>query len=306
MRGSRKTLEEYIRSFERHLRFEKNCSPHTVRNYISDLMQYERFLSGCERPGKGGVDTDQLTIRGYLASLQKSNSRSSIGRKLAAIRTFYRFLVREGVLDSNPLEGVATPRMKKRLPKFFSVDDIFRLMDAASGEKPLIVRDRAILELLYSSGLRVGELAALGIDDIDIRGGMVKVLGKGGKERMIPVGGKALDAIGDYLKLRESMSAGIKDRSALFLNYRGGRLTSRSVARIVDKYLRMGGVPGKGSPHTLRHSFATHLLDAGADLRGIQELLGHASLSTTQKYTHITTDRLMEVYDKAHPRAKKS
>jgi integrase/recombinase XerC len=228
-----------------------------------------------------------------------------VGRKLASIRSFYRFLVREGLLESNPLEGIATPKAEKRLPKFFSVDDIFRLMDAATGDKSAIARDKAILELLYSSGLRVSELESLNLNELDLSEGMVKVMGKGRKERMIPVGNKALEAVREYLKYRDSFGR-VRDEKALFLNCRGGRLTSRSVARIVDKYLRRAGVAGHGSPHTLRHSFATHLLDAGADLRGIQELLGHASLSTTQKYTHITTDKLMEVYDKAHPRAKKN
>jgi integrase/recombinase XerC len=177
-------------------------------------------------------------------------------------------------------------------------------MEAPKGEKSATARDRAIMELLYSSGLRVSELAGLNMEDIDMRQEMVKVLGKGRKERLLPVGGKALDAISKYLDLRNDFGKE-RDVKAVFLNLRGGRLTARSIARILEKYLRRGGIPGKGSPHTLRHSFATHLLDAGADLRGIQELLGHASLSTTQKYTHITTDKLMEVYDKAHPRAKK-
>ncbi|MBE9536463.1 MAG: tyrosine recombinase XerC [Proteobacteria bacterium] len=299
-------MEEHIKEFERYLKFEKNASVHTIRNYISDINQFDAFLKdSSEGINKRDIlNIDHLAVRRYLAHLHKENSKNSIGRKLASLKSFYRFLLREGIISSNPLEGVATPKTEKRLPTFFSVDDIFRLMDAPKGEKSAAARDRAILELLYSSGLRVSELAGLDIEDINIRQEMIKVLGKGRKERLIPVGGKALDAISRYLDVRNEFGKE-QDDKAIFLNLRGGRLTARSIARILEKYLRKGGIPGKGSPHTLRHSFATHLLDAGADLRGIQELLGHASLSTTQKYTHITTDRLMEVYDKAHPRAKK-
>jgi len=300
------SIEEHIKEFERYLKFEKNSSLHTIRNYISDIKQFDAFLQDSSEGNKKRdiLHIDHLVVRRYLAHLHKEISKNSIGRKLASLKSFYRFLLREGNISSNPLEGVATPKAEKRLPKFFSVDDIFRLMEAPKGEKSAIARDRAIMELLYSSGLRVSELAGLDMEDINVRQEMVKVLGKGRKERLIPVGGKALDAICRYLDLRSDFGKQ-RDDKAVFLNLRGGRLTARSVARILEKYLRRGGIPGKGSPHTLRHSFATHLLGAGADLRGIQELLGHASLSTTQKYTHITTDKLMEVYDKAHPRAKK-
>jgi len=300
-------MKVHIENFEKHLKFERNCSAHTIRNYLSDIIQFNRFclniISGF--PVKTPQEVNQLTVRRYLAHLHHKNARASIGRKLASLRAFYKFLLREGIIDSNPFEGIATPKNRQKLPKFFSVDDIFRLVDAPKGEKRLIIRDRAILELLYSSGLRVSELCGLNSTDIDMSGEVVRVLGKGRKERMIPVGGKAIEALLTYLGIRDSDVKCIRDDEALFLNYRGERLTTRSVARIVDKYLRYAGIPGKGSPHTLRHSFATHLLDGGADLRGIQELLGHSSLSTTQKYTHITTDKLMEVYDKAHPRAKK-
>lgn len=293
-------MNEYIENFKKHLHFEMNSSPHTIRNYISDLKQFEKFLSD----NNLGLQLDQLAVRKFLALLQKKNTKTTTGRKLASIKSFYRFLVREGILETNPMEGIATPKAEKKLPTFFSVDDVFRLMDSPKSEKNLAVRDKAILELLYSSGLRVSEMTGLDVDSIDLSGGMVKVLGKGRKERMVPVGGKALTSIAEYFSIREELKKGNEEK-ALFLNFRGKRLTQRSVARIVEKYLRKAGIPGKGSPHTLRHSFATHLLDAGADLRGIQELLGHASLSTTQKYTHISMDKLMEVYDKAHPRAKK-
>lgn len=294
-------IEKYIDRFSRHLKYERNFSHHTIRNYLSDLHQYNNYL---EDQGLG-IIIDALAVRRYLALLQKKNTKSSTGRKLAAIKCFYRYLTREEIIETNPFEAVATPKAEKKLPRFFSVDDIFRLMDAPRPDKPLVIRDRAILELLYSSGLRAEELACLNVSHVDMAEGMIKVIGKGNKERRLPVGGKALQAIRAYCDLRIAGGREGGDE-ALFLNYRGERLTTRSIGRIVKKYLLKAGIPGKGSPHTLRHSFATHLLDAGADLRGIQELLGHSSLSTTQKYTHITTDKLMEVYDKAHPRAKKS
>ena len=308
------SVEKYLENFRDYLQFEKNCSPHTIRNYISDLRQYLAFLA--EREIKT-LEIDRLTIRSWLANLQRKIGKNSAGRKVASIRGFYRYLLREGEISVNPMEEVSIPKAEKRLPKFFSVDDVFRLMESPKSDKKLAVRDKAILELLYSSGLRVSELTGLNVTDIDMKAEMIKVLGKGNKERMIPIGGKAIKALNAYIDVKngqdktpDSLLGKKKNEGeacdAVFLNYRGDRLTSRSVARIVEKYLRKAGVPGKGSPHTLRHSFATHLLDSGADLRGIQELLGHASLSTTQKYTHITTDKLMEVYDKAHPRAKKS
>lgn len=299
-------MMNHVENFKRHLKDEVNYSPHTIRNYMSDLLQYSKFLADNNSSSQNNLLTvDHLAIRRYLANLHRKNSRNSVGRKLASIRRFYTYLIREGVIESNPLEGIATPKVEKKLPKFFSVDDIFRLMDSPKGKKEMISRDRAILELLYSSGLRVSELVGLDLQNVDFSTEMVKVLGKGRKERIIPVGSKAIDALNEYLKVR-NIAENVTDERAIFLNHRGGRLTARSVARLVDKYLKRAGVPGHGSPHTLRHSFATHLLDGGADLRGIQELLGHACLSTTQKYTHITTDKLMAVYDSAHPRAKKN
>ena len=293
------SVKGHIEDFEAYLKYERNCSSHTVRNYLSDIRQYLAFLKARNIEVTG---VDRLTLRSWLADLQRSISKNSAGRKVASVRSFYRYLVRERVLESSPMEEVSSPKTEKRLPKFLSVDDVFRLMDSPKTDKKLVTRDRAILELLYSSGLRVSELTGLDLDDLDLNGGMVRVLGKGRKERMVPVGGMAEKALHAYMEARDSSGS---EGAALFLNYKGERLTPRSVARIVEKYLRRGGIAGTASPHTLRHSFATHLLDSGADLRGIQELLGHASLSTTQKYTHITTDKLMEVYDKAHPRAKK-
>ena len=221
------------------------------------------------------------------------------------MRSFFQFLVKEGSLSSNPAKAVSTPRQDKHIPAFLSVDEVFRLLEAPQQNKTLNIRNRAILEMLYSCGIRVGELTGLNLDNLDLNSGIIKVQGKGRKERFVPIGNKAIAALKEYLIIREGLGKreGI-DRKAIFLNIRGGRLTSRSVGRIIEKYLIPSGILRNITPHCLRHTFATHLLDAGADLRAIQELLGHASLSTTQKYTHISVDKLMEVYDKAHPRSR--
>ena len=306
-------VEKYLEKFTDHLQFEKNCSTHTVKNYISDLRQYFAFLAEIEIKI---LDIDKLIIRSWLVNLQRKVGKSSVGRKVASVRGFYRYLLREGKISLNPLEGISSPKAENRLPKFFSVADVSKLIEAPKSDKKLVVRDRAILELLYSAGLRASELTGLNIADIDMNAEMVKVLGKGNKERLIPINKGAMEAIKIYMDVKKVQKKTIENLlgrnrnedeacQAVFLNYKGDRLTSRSVGRIVEKYLRKVGNPGIGSPHTLRHSFATHLLDAGADLRGIQELLGHASILTTQKYTHITMDNLIGVYNKAHPRAKK-
>jgi integrase/recombinase XerC len=251
---------------------------------------------------------DHLTIRLYLGHLyqDKRIKRTSVVRKLATLRTFFRYLKREGIIEKNPAKLVATPKGGKDLPHALTVDEAFRLLDAPNAHNPLGSRDRAILELLYSSGLRVGELTSLTLDDVDLGGGIVRVMGKGGKERLVPIGSKAVEALRSYLERRgELKKEGESPTPYLFLNRRGGRLTPRSVARMITTYRLRGGIATEASPHTFRHSFATHLLDAGADLRGIQELLGHASLSTTQKYTHVSSAKLMEVYDRTHPRARK-
>jgi integrase/recombinase XerC len=306
-------VKALIERFLDHLRVERNASPHTVRNYGSDLEQFRSFLkaSGMSRDKSTGdvsvQEIDHLTIRAYLSHLYRGRKKSSLARKLAAQRSFFRFLVDEGILRQSPAEIVATPKQEKNLPSFLPVDEVFSLLDATEKSPRWGARDWAMLETLYSCGIRVSELVGLSDGDVDFVLGIVRVYGKGGKERIVPVGEKALEAIRAYLPARDEILArhGRKASPApLFINTRGTRLTSRSVARILQKHILQSGLLRKASPHALRHSFATHLLDAGADLRSIQELLGHASLSTTQKYTHVSVDKLMEVYDKAHPRAK--
>jgi integrase/recombinase XerC len=296
-----------IARFVDYMALEKGASPHTCRAYRTDLELFAAFLHEQGLP----VDVtkiDYLTIRLYLGHLYQGRQikRTSVKRKLASLRTFFKYLKREGLVEKNPAKMVAIPKGEKTLPHALSVDEAFRFLDIPDAASPLGSRDRAILEFLYSSGLRVGELTALSLSDLDLGTGMVRVLGKGGKERMVPIGSKAVEALKLYLTRRgELMAKGKSASQYLFLNHRGGPLTPRSVERMIKKYLLQGGIVKETTPHTFRHSFATHLLDAGADLRGIQELLGHASLSTTQKYTHVSSAKLMEVYDRTHPRAGK-
>ena len=290
-------MKKHIDRFCNFLKVEKDISPHTLRAYTRDLGEFLLFTD------KKVSDINNLDIRDFLASLHhKKLKKSSISRKLATIRSFFKYLYREGSVTKNPAKFVSSPKVQKVLPRFLTVDETFALMNSPKGDTFLATRDRAILELLYSSGLRVSELTSLNINDFDLKGSIVRVKGKGKKERIVPVGSKALESVKDYLPERILLK---KKSLALFLNNRGGRLTQRSVRRIVDKYSRMIALESRLSPHTLRHTFATHLLNSGADLRAIQELLGHSSLSTTQKYTHVDIARLMEVYDKAHPMAKK-
>jgi integrase/recombinase XerC len=301
-------MRNQIAQFIKYLTIEKGASEHTCRGYLNDLSHLEGFiLSSGLYPisDEGEVDVsriDREIIRIYLRALFRSNKKSSIARKLASIRSFFQYLVRNGVISKNPAKGVATPKTERYIPVTLTIDEIFRMLDAPDKSNPLGLRDQAILELLYSSGIRVGELTQLNCDDVDLELGIIKVLGKGKKERIVPIGSKAIEAIKDYLRKRKFLS-GNGTEGPLFINTRNGRLTDRSVRRIVEKYGKKCG-PGRSiTPHALRHTFATHLLDAGADLRDIQELLGHVSLSTTQKYTHVSIDGLMDVYDKAHPRS---
>lgn len=293
------TLFDQIQDFTTYLQTERDVSPHTLAAYSSDLSQLLTFVMHEKGDNTSAQDIDHLLLRRYLAGLSKNTKKSSIGRKLAAIRSFFRFLLRHGTIAMNPAELVATPKKELLLPFHLDIDQATTLMEAPDNEQKYVLRDRAILELLYSSGLRVSELTGLNIDGLDLVGGMVRVTGKGGKERIVPVGSRALQALRTYLDLRGDSVA----KGALFLNTRGGRINRRSVARIIDTYVTNISTFKRISPHTLRHTFATHMLEGGADLRAIQELLGHASLSTTQKYTHVSIDRLMEVYDKAHPKA---
>jgi integrase/recombinase XerC len=302
-------LQKVIGEFGTHLENERNLSRHTIRNYLADLNQFREFVEDQDVPSGGKLDQiDPLVIRSFLSSLyHRRTKRTTVSRKVAALRTFFSYLVRCGRIRQSPAEMVQSPRTDKYLPVSLSVDEVFSLLKVTFGDDTAGCRDRAILELIYSSGIRVGELTGLNLGDVDPDRGLVKVRGKGKKERIVPVGKPALSALSAYLARRgEWVRAGVENylEAPMFVNRRGTRLTERSVARIVEKYIRMSGVNKRVGPHTLRHSFATHLLDAGADLRVIQELLGHESLSTTQKYTAVSVSRLMEVYDKSHPRAK--
>jgi integrase/recombinase XerC len=290
-----------IEHFFGYLSAERNVSPHTLNAYRSDLEMFREFVLR-EQGSEVSVDAvSHLTIRRYLALLHKDHRKSSIGRKLSAIRAFFKYLLREGRVRKNPAELVSTPKKEKKVPFHLNIDEVTALVEAPRDRDLPGLRDKAILETLYSSGIRVSELTGLNVGEVDLERGMARVLGKGGKERIVPLGRHAHSAITAYLAARNHPPCD----APFLLNARGGRLTSRSVARIVDKYILKIAAMKKISPHTLRHTFATHMLEGGADLRAIQELLGHASLSTTQKYTHVSIDRLMEVYDKAHPKARK-
>jgi integrase/recombinase XerC len=293
-------LQQEIDLFIQYLRSERNASPHTLEAYSRDLGQFAGFVRDQIDPAPTIRQVTHIHIRRYLASIHKELAKSSAGRKLAAIRSLFRFLLRRGMLDANPAELIGTPKKEKKLPFHLNIDEVTALVEAPKEPDVLSLRDRAILETLYSSGLRVSELTGLNIGGIDFGRGTVRVRGKGGKERIVPLGSKAAEALTGYLDSRGHPPV----EAPLFTNARGGRLTRRSVARIVDRFMQHFVTMKKASPHTLRHTFATHLLEGGADLRAIQEMLGHASLSTTQKYTHVSIDRLLEVYDKAHPKAK--
>lgn len=305
---------ELLDRYSAYLEIEQRVSVHTLRNYRSDLEQFFDFVA---QPTDGAepqpLAVERIThhvIRAFLARLHRERSRSSIARKLSALKSFFRFLVRESVITHDPAGQIHAPKQDKPLPTYLSVDDMFRLLNAPAADTPAGLRDRAILEVLYSGGLRVSELAGLDWPDLDADLSVLRVEGKGRKERMVPIGRAALDALHRYrmeIPALLNPDPGAEPRrptsAAVFLNRRGGRLTTRSVARLIEGYARQCGLADRISPHALRHSFATHLLDAGADLRAIQELLGHASLSTTQKYTHVNLDRLTQVYDRAHPHA---
>jgi integrase/recombinase XerC len=306
-------MEQLLTQFLEHLRYERNVSEHTLRNYQSDLEQFVDHLAPANpKNGKRNfpnlADIDHITIREWLATLHTAQKKkSSIARKLAALRTFFQFLVREGLVEQNPAKLVATPRLEKKLPKHLSIEDAIKFIETPDTETELGKRDRAMLELMYATGVRVAELTKMNIGHIDFRNRLIRVTGKRRKERIVPFGEPALEALKAYLDVRDGFlnNAPISEREpeALFLNYQGTRITTRSVGRMVDKYIRACAGNHDISPHALRHSFATHLLDSGADLRDIQELLGHARLSSTQIYTHVSMEKLIQVYDKAHPKA---
>ena len=284
-------MNDPLAAFLRHLEAEKHASPHTVKSYRTDLEDFGRIVTVDLR------EVDVRAVRGYLAELHtRSLDPASVARKLAAVRSWFRFLQRRGVVEGNPARQVRSPRLPRKLVSFLPIDETAALMDA----RPVrgTARDTAIIELLYASGLRVSELVGLDLRDVDLADMTVRVLGKGRKERIVPFGAAAAGALADYLGARGPAGG------AVFRNRRGGRLTVRSVHTIVRRQTRAAGIVRRVSPHTLRHTFATHLLDSGADLRMIQELLGHSRLSTTQRYTHVSSDQLMRIYDTAHPRAK--
>jgi len=289
-------MEKYIEKFMRYLEIEKNYSEHTITNYKLDLKDFKKFLGDTELE-----KVDYLALRKYLAVLKERNlGTRTVGRKLSTLRSFFKFLIRDGLLKTNPIVILSSPKLEKHLPAFMTEDEVTRLIESAFPRNELdelSLRNRAILETFYSTGIRISELVGLDLEDIDFIGGIVKVMGKGKKERLAPIGDTATLSIRKYLDRRK------KQADALFLNKNGKRITTRGVRGIFGKYIRLAGIRQGISPHTLRHSFATHLLNRGADLRTVQELLGHANLSTTQIYTHLTTDRLKSVYDKAHPRA---
>ena len=307
------TCGDLLKTFSEFLVSEKGYSKSTYRCYRHDLTEFigiaaeqcMRLDTSLSRSSAIRPDQiDSLMIRGYLTVLhKKKNRKSTIARKLSAVRSFFNFLVKRGFLRSSPAQQVITPKQSRHIPVYLSVDDMLRMLDSISEGSLLSSRNRAMFETMYSSGLRVSELAGMNVFDVDFTGGMVRVVGKGNKERRVPIGKHALVAIRAYREqLKRETGIGTNDDAPLFLNKNGGRLTTRSMARILGQIARKCGIPVPVSPHALRHSFATHLLDAGADLKVVQELLGHESLATTQRYTHLSISRLMEAYDKAHPR----
>lgn len=306
-------IDKLLAQFFEHLRYERNVSEHTLRNYASDLGQFYDHLAPLDEKANVRRDVDikqidHITIREWLSTLHTAQKKkTSVARKLAALRTFFQFLVREGVVENNPARMVATPRLEKKLPNHLSIEETIRFIETPDIETDLGKRDRAILEVLYGTGARVAELVKLDLNHIDFKNKMVRLSGKRRKERIVPFGDPALHALMLYLSVRNAFLQNAplaeRDSNAVFLNYQGTRITTRSVGRMVDKYIEICAGIHDISPHSLRHSFATHLLDGGADLRDIQELLGHARLSTTQIYTHVSMEKLIEVYDKTHPKA---
>jgi integrase/recombinase XerC len=298
-------MEEALAEYLRHLALEKNASAHTVKSYREDLTQALDFFRqklASQSPGPERLTTRLL--RGYLAWLHEQGyAKTTVARRLAAVRSWCRFMCRQGTLEANPADGLRGPRQNRNLPHFLTEDDLARLLQTPLADTPLGLRDRAILETLYSAGLRVSELTGLDLGDVDLDSGLATVRGKGKRERIALLGPQALEALKQWLTGRQAL-ARPRSKAAVFLNKNGTRLTARSVGRLLEKYLALAGLDPETTPHTLRHSFATHLLDRGADIRSVQELLGHRSLGTTQIYTHVTTTRLHDSYQQAHPRAK--
>lgn len=302
-------LAQQIDAFARYLADERRSSPRTVETYVRDLHAFADYVRGQGLPADAR-ELDIVALRGFLATLFRSDQPSTMKKKMSAVRSFFRFLLKRRIIDHSPAAGLRSPKVGKSLPRFLTVDQAFRVVDAPPKEQarpePLRARDRALLETLYATGVRVGELASIDVDDCDLHESSVRVLGKGGKERVVPLGKAAVQALRDYLPARAELLGKSRqpESEALWLSRGGRRLSVRQVQNIVRRHGMLGAGRGDLHPHALRHTCATHLLDAGADLRSIQELLGHSSLSTTQRYTHVSVDRLMEVYDRAHPLAR--
>jgi integrase/recombinase XerC len=308
-----RVMEKEIDNFGVHMEVERNLSPNTQKNYLADIRQFKMFLddnkiSARKDNSEDMIDIDHMIIRAYLGSLYREGLKKvTISRKITSIRTFFNYLLRKGKMKINTAQMVQSPKIEKYIPVFLSVDEMFTLFNGKSLTQAIDLRDRAIIEVFYSSGIRLSELVGLNRGDIDFNQGLMKIRGKGKKERIVPIGDLAIDAIKRYLEIKCEISCTNSENNSdepIFINREGSRLSTRSVARILDKLVLSSGLGRKISPHTLRHTFATHMMEAGADLRYIQEFLGHESLSTTQKYTSVTVGRLLEVYDKAHPKSR--
>ena len=303
-----KDFEKQVKGFVQHIQAERNFSENTVISYSKDLSDFGDFLRERKLQQNPLDQIDRLILRDFLVFLKRKRLKeTSIAHKVFVLRSFFRYLLRKGKIPSDPASSLSSPRRKKSLPTFLTISQMEGLLKAPPGESLWGLRDLAILELFYSTGMRLSELADLDFSSIDFQGGVVRVLGKGGKERVIPAGKEALEAVKNYLNMRRSMTklTANADQEAIFLNRSGRRLSARTIGRIVKKYAAKISEDQKTSPHTLRHTFATHLLDQGADLLAVKDLLGHESLSTTQTYTHVTTERLKKIYKKAHPRAER-
>ncbi|HUH66410.1 MAG TPA: tyrosine recombinase XerC [Syntrophales bacterium] len=305
-------MEKEIADFTLHMEVERNLSPNTRKNYIADVRQFKAFLdangiSPTEAAG-GRIDIDHMAIRAFLGSLYREKLKKvTISRKVTALRTFFNYLEAKGKIKVNPGQMVQSPKIEKYVPAFLSVDEMFSLLDSGKRTDTTGLRDRAIVELFYSSGVRLSELAGLNRSDVDSVQGLMRIRGKGRKERIVPIGDKAISALGEYLQKRHEAVPSVKKGSLdepVFTNRTGSRLSTRGIARVLDRLVMASGLGRKVSPHMLRHTFATHMMEAGADLRAIQEFLGHESLSTTQKYMSVSVGKLLDVYDEAHPKAR--
>ncbi len=304
-------INDLIDLFIESLASERGYSDNTCRAYRRDIREFAEYLAGSGAVAGSETEDDcfpvdavnVLIIRGYLGFLYKKNKKSTMARKLSALRTFFRYLLKRGIITDNPADSVLTPKQEQNIPSYLPIDEMFRLLDVVRTDTLAGLRDRAMFETIYSCGIRVSELAGMNKADVDFVNSCIRVLGKGNKERIVPIGRKALEAVTAYLERLAAQNGIARNKDGpLFLNLRNGRLTARSIARLLDKLVQECGLLTPVSPHVLRHTFATHMLDAGADLRVVQELLGHKSLSTTQRYTHVSMNRLMETYDKSHPR----